>query len=72
VRARIGVAVIKGEGRKYERKRGMTMIVRIPVRAGICWRVIRDNPRGVIVNRIMLLGSMMRIYMLHRVWNRRE
>jgi len=31
-----------------------------------------DNPRRVIINRMMLLGSMLRIYILLGVWNRRE
>jgi len=71
IRIRLGAIVMKGEKRKYERKRGMTIIVRIPVRTRICWRVMRDNPRGVILNRMMLLGSMLRIYILLGVWNRR-
>jgi len=36
IRIRVGVVVMKGERRKYERKGRMTIIVRIPVRAGIC------------------------------------
>jgi len=36
IRIRVGVVVMKGERRKYERKGRMTIIVRIPLRAGIC------------------------------------
>jgi len=36
IRIGVGVIVIKGERRKYERKGRITIIVRIPVRAGIC------------------------------------
>jgi len=36
IRISVGIAVMKGGRRKYERKGRMTIMVRIPVRAGIC------------------------------------
>jgi len=63
----IGAVIVGrgGRGRSWEGK--MSIIIRIPIGTGICWRVIGDESGRIGRVRMMLMGSVIRIYRLKGV-----
>lgn len=67
IRMIIRVVMMIGERRKHKWKGGMTVMIRIPIRGRICWRVVVDGKRGTTIVRIILLRSLIGIYILQGV-----